>query len=107
MRNRLYYSIISGQVPVLDARITQGMEKDGDLAEAPKAIKNVADNTSWFKDTPYRWAIPSLPLAYAMACFEVVSRSSGSELYSMQARLDSEHTTQAQTMFELPFSLLE
>jgi hypothetical protein len=34
------------------------------------------DNTSWFRDTPHYWAEASLPLAYAVACVEVVSRSS-------------------------------
>jgi hypothetical protein len=51
--------------------------KKGDLTEALKAIKNVANNTSWFRDTPHRWASESLPFAYAMACVEVVSKMSG------------------------------
>lgn len=34
------------------------------------------DNTSWFRDTPHYWAEASLPLAYAVACVEVVSKSS-------------------------------
>jgi hypothetical protein len=34
------------------------------------------DNTSWFRDTPHYWAEASLPLAYAVACVEVVSESS-------------------------------
>jgi len=50
------------------------MEKDRELTEASKAIKNVADNTSWFRDTPHYWAEASLPLAYAVACVEVVSK---------------------------------
>ena len=40
------------------------------------AIKNVADDTSWFRDTPHRWASASFPLACAVACVEVVSKSS-------------------------------
>jgi hypothetical protein len=52
------------------------MEKNGDLTEALKAIKNVAENNSWFRGTPHRWASASLPLAYAVACVEVVSKSS-------------------------------
>lgn len=91
----------------MDARIAQGMEKDGELTDALKAIKNVAANTSWFRDTPHYWAQASLPLAYAVACVEVVSTSSESELYSMRAHLDSTNTTQAETMSSLPFSLLE
>jgi len=35
-----------------------------------------ANNPSWFRDTPHRWAQASLPLAYAMACVEVVSQKS-------------------------------
>ena len=53
------------------------MEKKGELREALKAIKNVAGNTSWFRDTPHYWASASLPLAYAVACIEVVSSMSG------------------------------
>jgi len=34
------------------------------------------DNTSWFRDTPHYWAKASLPLAYAVACVEVVAKSS-------------------------------
>jgi hypothetical protein len=52
------------------------MEKNRELEEGLKAIKNVADNASWFRDTPHYWAEASLPLAYAVACVEVVSRSS-------------------------------
>lgn len=39
-------------------------------------IKNIADNPSWFRDTPHRWASASLPLAYAIACVEVVAKNS-------------------------------
>ena len=54
-----------------------GMEKDRELTEGPKAIKNVErEAASWFRDTPHYWAQASLPLAYAVACVEVVSRSS-------------------------------
>ena len=53
-----------------------GMEKNGDLTEALKAIKNVVEDNSWFRDTPHYWAKASLPLAYAVACVEVVSKSS-------------------------------
>ena len=53
------------------------MEKNGELTEGLKAIKNIADDTSWFRDTPYYWAEASLPLAYAVACVEVVSKMSG------------------------------
>ena len=52
------------------------MEKNSDLTEAPKAIKHVTENNSWFRDTPHRWASASLPFAYALACVEVVSKSS-------------------------------
>jgi hypothetical protein len=36
----------------------------------------VADNPSWFREHPHYWALASLPFAYAMACVEVVSKSS-------------------------------
>ena len=52
------------------------MENNGELTEALKAIKNVAHDASWFRDTPHYWAEASLPLAYAVACVEVVSESS-------------------------------
>jgi len=84
--------------------MAQGMEKNGELIEALKAIKNVTDNTSWFRDTPHYWAEASLPLAYAVACVEVVSKRSESESYSMRAGMD---TTQAKAVPEMPLSLLE
>ena len=60
----------------MDARIAQGMEKSGDSKEALKGIKNVGDDRSWFRGTPYYWAEASLPFAYAVACIELVSKSS-------------------------------
>ena len=66
----------SGWQYVVGGRIDQGMEKNGDLREALKAIKNIADDASWFRDTPHYWAEASLPLAYAVACVEVVCKSS-------------------------------
>jgi len=39
-------------------------------------MENVEGNTSWFRDTPHYWAEASLPLAYAVACVEVVCKSS-------------------------------
>jgi len=39
-------------------------------------IKNIVDDTSWFRDTPHYWAEAALPLAYAVACVEVVCKSS-------------------------------
>jgi hypothetical protein len=41
-----------------------------------RATRNVMSNLSWFRGTPYYWAETSLPFAYALACVEVVSRSS-------------------------------
>jgi len=40
------------------------------------AGKSVIGDTSWFRDTPHYWAEASLPLAYAVACVEVVCKSS-------------------------------
>ena len=51
-------------------------EKNGDLTVAIVSIKNVMGNTSWFRDTPHYWAEGSLPLAYAVACVEIVCESS-------------------------------
>jgi hypothetical protein len=70
------YSIISGQQLALDARMTQGMEKNSELTEGIKTMKHVKDDKSWFRDTLHYWAEASLPLAYAVACVEVVSKSS-------------------------------
>jgi len=53
------------------------MEHNSDLEEAVRAIRSVADNKSWFRDAPHYWAEASLPLAYAVACIEVVSSMSG------------------------------
>lgn len=58
------------------------MEKEEELTESLKAMKNVVDNTSWFRDTPHYWAKTSLPLAYAVGCVEVVSKMSGKAGYS-------------------------
>ena len=52
------------------------MDKNGESAEAVEATENVADDRSWFRDTPHYWPEASLPLAYAVACVEVVRRSS-------------------------------
>jgi hypothetical protein len=52
------------------------MERNGDSREDIKAMKNVTNNTSWFRGDPYYWAEASLPFAYALACVEVVSKSS-------------------------------
>lgn len=48
------------------------------------AIRNVLNNPSWFREHPHYWALASLPFAYAMACVEVVSKSSekAGKLYS-------------------------
>ena len=52
------------------------MEKNGELTRGLKAIRNKVDNTFWFRDTPHYWAQASLPLAYAVACVEVVCKNS-------------------------------
>jgi hypothetical protein len=40
-------------------------------------IENVLNNPSWFREHSHYWATVSLPLAYAVACVEVVSKMSG------------------------------
>jgi hypothetical protein len=52
------------------------MGENGELTERLKAIKNIAYKTSWFRDTPHYWAKALLPLAYAVACVEVVFKRS-------------------------------
>ena len=52
------------------------MEDSNELTQGLNEIKTVASNGSWFRDTPHYWAEASLPLAYAVACVEVVSKSS-------------------------------
>ena len=83
------------------------MEYTKKLTQALNEIKTVANNDSWFRDTPHYWAEASFPLAYAVACVEVVSKSSESELHSMRTRMDTTYTTQAKTVPEMPLSLLE
>lgn len=52
------------------------MEKQDESMESLKGTKNIANNGSWFRNSPHYWAEASLPLAYAVACVEVVSKSS-------------------------------
>jgi hypothetical protein len=52
------------------------MEPSIDLAASLRTIERVADNTSWFRGAPHRWAQASLPLAYTVASVEVVSKMS-------------------------------
>ena len=52
------------------------MEKKGESKGGLKAIGNEGNETSWLRDTPHYWAEASLPLAYAVACVEVVYKSS-------------------------------
>ena len=52
------------------------MEKKAKLRKGLKGMKHVADDGSWFRDTPHYWAEASFPLAYAVACVEVVSKGS-------------------------------
>ena len=50
------------------------MENKRDSKSATKAGNHTRDDACWFRDTPHYWAEASLPLAYAVACVEVVSR---------------------------------
>lgn len=40
------------------------------------AIREVLENPSWFREDPHYWASASLPVVYAVACGEVVCKSS-------------------------------
>ena len=51
-------------------------QKNSDLTQSLRGIKNIVKNDSWFRDSPHRWASASLPFAYATACVEVVSQMS-------------------------------
>ena len=46
------------------------------MKEALETVDEVGDDTSWFGDTPHYWVENSLPLTYAVACVEVVCKSS-------------------------------
>ena len=52
------------------------MDEDDKLTAVRKDIKSVSDDRSWFRETPHYWAEASMPLAYAVACVEVVCKSS-------------------------------
>jgi len=52
------------------------------LNEGVNDSRTMANNESWFRDTPHYWPEASLPLAYAVACVEVVSKMSGKANYS-------------------------
>lgn len=56
--------------------MSRGAKKNGELAEGRRTIKDVGDDTSRFRGTPYYWAEASFPFPYALACVEVVPRSS-------------------------------
>jgi len=51
------------------------MEENGESKGGLKPVRNKANGKSWFRDTPHYWAEASLPLAYAVACVEVVCKS--------------------------------
>lgn len=67
---------ISGQQIGTGARMAEGMEEKDELREALETIRNVGDHASWLRDTPHYQAEASLPFAYALACVEVVCKSS-------------------------------
>lgn len=52
------------------------MEDSNELTQGLNEIKTVANEGSWFRDTPHYWASKSLPFAYALACVEVVCENS-------------------------------
>jgi hypothetical protein len=60
----------------LNATILQEMETNYQLEQGINAVKQIADNPSWFRSDPHRWMQSSLPLAYAVACVEVISKKS-------------------------------
>jgi hypothetical protein len=52
------------------------MEENVNLEQSQNVIMSMHDNTSWFGENAYRWPSTALPVAYAMACVEVASKSS-------------------------------
>ena len=56
--------------------------KWGVMENGEAAIRRLISGPSWFRDTPHYWAEASFPLAYAVACVEVVSKMSGKASYS-------------------------
>jgi hypothetical protein len=63
-------------IDCLDDRISYGSERQDESMKSLKGTKNIGNSDSWFRDTPHYWADASLPLAYAVACVEVVYRNS-------------------------------
>jgi hypothetical protein len=59
----------------LDDRIREGMGKKSELRVSVEGIKDVAGDTCWLRDRPHYWAEAWLPLAYAVACVEIVSEN--------------------------------
>ncbi len=76
------------------------MENNSDLAQELKDFKKVADNTSWFRGDPHRWATASLPLAYAVACVEVVSKESDEAGTIYQQIIEAWGNPGLKTMYE-------
>jgi hypothetical protein len=46
--------------------------KNNELERSLKDIIRVGNSDSWFRGDPHRWAVATLPMAYASACVEVV-----------------------------------
>jgi hypothetical protein len=51
------------------------MEQRHDLREGIEDMVETSNDTSWFRGSPHYWAEASLPLAYAVACVEIVSEN--------------------------------
>jgi len=60
------------------------LEHTKQLTEALNEMKTVANNGSWFRDTPHYWTQDLLRLAYAVACVEVVSKMSDKAAHHLQ-----------------------
>ncbi len=50
--------------------------KNIEFSNSIESIKTVLTSDSWFRDTPHYWVKASLPLAYSIACVEIVSSKS-------------------------------
>ena len=70
--------------------------KNNELQQSCKEIIDVGNNDSWFKGDPNRWPVATLPMAYASACVEVLTKKSekGKVIYSQLVEAWGEANTQ-------------
>lgn len=82
------------------------MENNSDLLHSLKETMKVVRDTSWLRNTPHYWATASLPLAYAVACVEVVSKNSEKAKAIYQQIIESWGKTGIKAISDEVFSLV-